>query len=41
MLAGVQASTLDVINVAHPHSGRAKCPYDPNDVYAFVYSGEH
>jgi len=39
-LVGVQASTLDVVRVAQPQSGRAKCPYDPTSVYAFVYSGK-
>jgi len=39
-VVGVQASTLDVVSVAAPQSGRAKCPYDPTDVYAFVYSGK-
>ena len=39
ILVGIQASTLEVMSVAVPQSGRAKCPYDPTDVYAFVYSG--
>lgn len=34
----LNASTLDVVSVAQPHSGRAKCPYDPTAVYAFIYS---
>jgi len=36
----VQASSLDVIKVAVPESGRAKCPYDPTSAYAFVHSGK-
>jgi len=35
----MQASTLEVVKVAAAESGRAKCPYDPTSVYAFVYSG--
>jgi len=37
----MQASTLDVVRVAGPQSGRAKCPYDPSAHYAFIHSGIH
>jgi len=40
MVRGVQATTLDVMGVARPLSGRAKCPYDPTAVYAAVHSGD-
>jgi len=36
----VKASSLDVLSVAERLSGRAKCPYDPSAVYAFVYSSQ-